>query len=103
VASRITALDVCGTPFRDFPLLAKFEKLKKLRLTGMPISDLSPLAKLADLEELDMAKTPVQSLRPLLGLTKLKKVVVVDVKVPPAELAALKKALPDAQLVERFD
>lgn len=105
VANRITAVDVCATPFRDFKMLAKFPKLKALRLSGLPIEDLSMLAELKDMEELDISMTPIKSLKPLQGMSKLKKLTILKLKtkLPQAEIDALKKAVPGVKIIDGSD
>ena len=103
VAERITALDICGSPFRDFAALAKLKNLKKLRLTNMPIKDLKPLEGMTKLEELDLQRTTLDSLMPLHSCKALRKVDLIGAKVPVQEIEALFKAVPGVQIVVKAD
>ena len=103
VADRVTALDLCDTPFRDFKLLPKFKNLIWLRLWGLPVKALSILSDMQNLEEVDIVKTEVTSLKPLQKLKKLKTVYMFWTDVPQKEVEALQKAVPGVNCITKME
>lgn len=105
VAARITYLDLCNTPFRAYDELTKFRNLKTLKLWGLPLGKMTWLSGAAfpQMEELDLSGAQIDSLKPIESVTSLKKLQLLETKVIPAELAALKKRLPALQVVTQAD
>ncbi len=103
VVDRITYLDLCNVPFRDFKELTRFKNLTVLKLWGLPIGDLGILSGMTKMEELDLSGATFTSLKPLLAMKHLKKLDLINTKIKDAELAELKKALPELKATTELD
>ena len=101
IADRLKALDVCDSQFRDFKKLKAFKNLTFLRLWGLPIEDLSVLSGMTEMEDLDLSKTPVKDLTPLHGMKKLKFLRLLMVEIDPAQIEAMKKAVPGVEISQK--
>jgi len=124
VTARVRGLDLCGTAFEDYDVLAKFDKLTFLRLSSKPIADLSPIAGLTQLanldingtkikdlaplvdmvemKQLDLSELELEDLSPLYGMKKLETLYVVKSKIDAKQIAALKVALPNAKILDEY-
>ncbi len=100
IAERLTYLDICNVPWRDFDKLKLFSNLETLKLWGLPIGDLSKLQSLEKLKELDLSGATFPSLTPLDKLKNLQKLWLIDSVVDADEIAAFKKAHPNIEVVE---
>jgi len=103
VAERITYLDLCNVPFRDFAELKRFKNLKTIKLWGLPLGSLDILSELRQLEYIDLTGAVYDSLTPLEKLPALKKVDIIGNKVNDAELESLKKKLPELEVVTQSE
>ena len=75
------------------------EKIRVLDLSFNLIQDLSPLAGLTNLEVLDLRSNQISSLRPLLRMTQLKKLDLTGNPLTAEQVAELRQALPDCEIV----
>jgi len=123
-AVNLTTLDLSHNPISDFSPLAGLTKLKRLLLYKVRITDLRPLADLTNVEFVSFWETQVSDLRPLANWKKLKSIELRLTKVTDytllhqlprlkliatnrrlisdAQLAGLRKALPNCRLeIER--
>jgi len=125
VKDRVRGLDLCATRFEDYDKLAAFDKLTFLRLSSKSIADLSPLAgmtamqrldingtkvkdlkplaAMTEMKQLDLSELELKDLAPLLGMKKLEKVYLVKTQVSPDQVEQLKKALPNAQVLDEYE
>lgn len=97
--SELRYLNLAGCQVSDIKPLAGLAELKSLHLEKNPIDDLTPLARLAKLEFLCIEDTRVTDLKPLAGLTRLTLVRTTGSPVTPEQLEALRKALPNCNVV----
>jgi internalin A len=100
--SRLTALlylDLAGTQVSDLQPLSRLTALQDLDLSGTGVRDLQPLSRLTALQGLGLSDTGVSDLQPLAGLTALHELDLRGTLVSPAEVARLKRALPDLPVI----
>lgn len=92
--SQLRVLDLSFAPVTDLGVLAALPNLRDLRLRATSVAELAPLSGLTRLEAVDVAHTRVSSLQPLHGLPALLRLDVEGSAVPPSEVEALTRAVP---------
>lgn len=78
------------------------KELNKLIILGFRnsnISDISVLARLTDLEQLDLEGNQIRDISPLKGLTKLEYLCLSGNPISETQIAELKRALPDTEII----
>jgi Leucine-rich repeat (LRR) protein len=95
----LRVLDVAETEISDLAPLAGAAHLRTLDVAYTRVADLAPLAALVALEVVNLAGTRVHDLTPLHGLHALRRVDLTKVAVAPAEVAALRTAIPGVEIV----
>jgi len=82
----------------DIGFTASLPKLQSLDVSGTGVGDLRPLGKLSELQEVDAGFTHVTRLPDGPGLVALKKLRLLSVKVPAAEIAGFRKVVPACRI-----
>ncbi|MEZ4454118.1 MAG: leucine-rich repeat domain-containing protein [Nannocystaceae bacterium] len=83
-------LDLGSTQVRDLRPLAGLERLRELSLGETPVADIAALAKLPRLEKVTLHGSAVTDIAPLLAAPQLKTVTLRGLKLPPAQVEALR-------------
>jgi len=98
-AARMRELRLSGNPtLKNLLPLANLTRLEVLELGGCAVVDLAPLARHTQLHRLVLTSNQVTDVTPLHGLAKLRFLSIKHCPVPPAQVAALRKALPDCKI-----
>jgi len=100
LGSSLRRLSLHASPVRDIKALSRLTGLEELDLSCTAVTDVSAVAKLTKLEKLDLTTTAVRDLRPLTALKHLEWLGLSVGDIDPAQLAALKKALPSLRVTE---
>jgi hypothetical protein len=98
--TKLKMLQIAGTQVEDLAPLANLSKLDTLDVSGTRVKTLAPLGKLTALTMVQATDTSVQDLAPLHASTRLT-YVTVPKTCPEAEIDALKKVAPKAQVARR--
>ncbi|MCB9568476.1 MAG: hypothetical protein H6710_14895 [Myxococcales bacterium] len=83
-------LDLGSTQVTDLSPLAGLEHLRELSLGETPVADIAALAKLPRLEKVTLHGSAVADIAPLLAAPKLKTVTLRGLKLPSAQVEALR-------------
>ena len=78
--------------------LKNLPRLEVLELANCSVTDLKPLARLTQLRRLVLSSNKVTDTTPLHGLAKLRFLSIKHCPIPPAQAAALRKALPNCKI-----
>jgi Leucine-rich repeat (LRR) protein len=97
--SSLQVLDLEGTGVSDLEPIKGLSSLQWLWLGGTGVSDLEPIKALTSLRELYLSDTAVSDLEPIKGLTSLQQLYLKGTQVADEEVAKLKKALPNCQIL----
>jgi hypothetical protein len=98
----VTCVDFFTSEINDLRPLAGLKDIERLALYNVPVSDLTPLAELNNLQRLSLIGTDVRDLTPLAALKNLKRF---DIRVSPVDkeqVAKLRKALPNCEIVNDY-
>ncbi|MDE2679992.1 MAG: hypothetical protein OSB29_01340 [Verrucomicrobiota bacterium] len=82
----------------DLQPLENLSRLEVLELANCGVTDLKPLARLTQLRRLVLSSNKVTDPTPLHGLAKLRFLSIKHCPIPPAQAAALRKALPNCKI-----
>jgi internalin A len=97
--SSLQTLNLSDTSVNDLSPLSGLSSLQTLNLSGTSVSDLAPLSGLSSLQELRLSSPSVSDLTPLSGLSSLKHLFLHRTAVSKANFAALRKALPNTEIL----
>ncbi|MBC8326486.1 MAG: leucine-rich repeat domain-containing protein [Verrucomicrobia subdivision 3 bacterium] len=85
-------------PINDLQPLANLAQLEVLELDSCGATNLQPLARLTQLRRLVLTSNKATDVTPLYSLTKLRFLSIKHCPIPPAQAAALRKALPNCKI-----
>ena len=98
----LTTLDLSGSTRLKTLEGLRGLRLKSLLLQSSRITNLSPLASMPSLEFIDLMGSPVKSLAPLEKLPALKTLMLINTRIPRAQIEAFRVAHPQVQVLDRF-
>ena len=101
--STANVLNLNETRVRDITCVGRMKHLRRLSLGYTHVRDVSPIRNLRALEELNLEGTKIDDVAPLKGLPKLRDLWLADTSLPPDELRALHRSLPDDCLIALGD
>jgi internalin A len=87
-----------NSAIHDLQPLTNLPRLEVLELANCGVTDLQPLARLTQLRRLVLTSNKVADVTPLHGLAKLRFLSIKHCPIPPAQAAALRKALPKCKI-----
>lgn len=96
---KMKVLILADNKIDDIHLLAKLPELEYLELFMNQISDLTALSGLTQLKDLNLAYNEIADLTPLYSLTQLERLWISQNPVYEEQIAALREALPNTEIV----
>lgn len=96
---KMKVLILADNKIDDISPLAKLPELEYLELFMNQISDLSPLSTLTQLKDVNLTYNEIADLTPLYSLTQLERLWISENPVSEEQIAALREALPNTEIV----